>query len=137
MDGDAKRELAARKAAESADAASVYNAYSAANSEFVNGQASLQSQLRREQDVALSSLSGSLTRVGEMAKAIDVEVREQDALIEDIDKGVTEAQGKMDNAIARIQKILKTQSNCQLVTIIALVLIFIVVGIVAFYMLTK
>jgi t-SNARE complex subunit (syntaxin) len=55
----------------------------------------------------------------------------QEVILNDVDKGVDEAQGKMDQAIKGIEKLLKTKDRCQLVTIAVLVLIFVIVTAVA------
>ena len=42
-----------------------------------------------------------------------------------------EAQGKMDAAIKGVEKLLKTKDRCQLFTIGALVVVFVIVAIIA------
>lgn len=51
--------------------------------------------------------------------------------IDDIDKSTDTAQSKMDNALKSIEKLLKTKDRCQLCTIFALVVIFVIVTAVA------
>ena len=125
----------------------------------------------------LAPAGNSLDRLGDMARAIDTELKEQDVIIEDIvrrglreeeeeagvtrtparrvscvllrpiahvlrptrppptrrpqDRDVDVAQGKMDAAIKGVSKLLKTKDRCQLATIAALVVIFVIVAIVA------
>lgn len=126
LDGDRKREMLSRQAVEVSAAGQRANAYNQANSGFMGDQQQAQSQIRREQDVTLDKMSNSLDRLGDMARAIDSELAEQDVIIADIDRGVDEAQGKMDATIKGVQKLLKTKDRCQLATIGILVLIFVI-----------
>jgi len=136
LEADQRKELHARAAADTESAARSASSYTKANSAFVADQSQQQLQIRREQDVALGSLSSSLSRVNEMAVTISTELKEQDVILEDIDRSVDATQGKMDSAIKQIEKLLKTKDKCQLMTICILVLVFIVVAGVAFYILT-
>jgi len=47
------------------------------------------------------------------------------------DRDVDVAQGKMDAAIKGVAKLLKTKDRCQLATIAALVVIFVIVAVIA------
>jgi hypothetical protein len=126
IDTDRKREMLSRQTVEANVAAQRQNAYNMANRDFLSDQTQQQSQIRREQDQSLDKMSSSLDRLGDMARAIDTELAEQDVIINDIDRGVDEAQGKMDAAIKGVQKLLKTKDRCQLATIAILVIIFVV-----------
>jgi len=77
-----------------------------------------------------------LSRVNEMAVTISSELKEQEKILDDVETSMDVAQGKMDGAIAGIEKLLKTKDKCQLMTICTLVVVFMVVAIIAFYMLT-
>ena len=103
MEGDARKELHSRAAAEADGAAAGGSAYHRANADHLRDQSQAQQMLRREQDLALGSLSGSLSRVNEMAVTISSELKEQDKILEDVDTAMDTAQGKMDNAIKSIE----------------------------------
>jgi len=133
LEADQRKELHSRAAVEAESAAASSSSYAKANSEYMREQAQAQQQIRREQDETLGALSGSLVRVNEMAVTINSEIKEQDKLLDDIGEGMDEAQGKMDAAIKRVEKLLKTKDRCQLMTILILVVVFIIVGIIAFY----
>lgn len=135
VEGDARKELHSRAASEADSAARSGGAHAKANADYMREQAQAQQTLRREQDVALGSLSGSLSRVNEMAVTISTELEEQNKIIEDIDTSMDAAQSKMDGAIASVEKLLKTKDKCQLMTICSLIALFILVGFIAMYML--
>jgi hypothetical protein len=92
---------------------------------------------RAPQDLALGSLSGSLSRVNEMAVTISSELKEQEKILDDVETSMDAAQGKMDGAIAGIEKLLKTKDKCQLMTICSLTLVFIILACIAMYIITK
>jgi hypothetical protein len=103
MEGDARKELHSRAVAEADGAAAGGSAHHRANADHLRDQSQAQQMLRREQDLALGSLSGSLSRVNEMAVTISSELKEQDKILEDVDSAMDTAQGKMDSAIKSIE----------------------------------
>ena len=131
MESDQRKELHARQASDTANAAQKQNVYNQANSDFLRSEQQAQTQIRREQDQSLDKMSNSLDRLGQMARSIDVELAEQDKIITDIDKDIDVAQNKMDSAIKGVEKLLKTKDRCQLATIFTLTLIFVIVTIIA------
>jgi chromosome segregation ATPase len=143
LDSDQKAELHKRTASEvdslraggSSSSAASLNSYQRSNEDYMKDHAQQQLTMRREQDEALGSLSNSLSRVNEMAVTIKTELSEQDKILDDIDKDMDVAQGKMDQALGAIEKLLKTKDRCQLWTILILVVVFVIVAIVAFKML--
>jgi t-SNARE complex subunit (syntaxin) len=54
-----------------------------------------------------------------------------------VEEGIDSAQGKMDAAIKQVEKLLKTKDKCQLATIVGLTLTFVIVAIIAFYVVTS
>ena len=126
MESDARKELATRARSEADGAAKGQNSYNKANAEHLKDGGQVQQTIRREQDVVLDKMSSSLDTLKEMSQAIDAELKDQEKMVDDIDKNVDEAQGKMDGALKSIEKMLKTKDRCQLFTIFALVLIFVI-----------
>jgi len=155
MESDARKELSSRVARETDGAARAGNAYTKGNAEFLKGAGGEQQQIRREQDVVLDKMSSSLDTLKEMGQAIDAELKDQEkmcagararraaaaiptrsrrppfprappARIDDVDKNIDETQTKMDGALKSIEKMLKTKDRCQLCTIFALVVIFVI-----------
>ncbi len=131
LEGDQKRELTTRMAAERDSAARAGNAYTKANADYLKDQSQAQATIRREQDATLDKMSTGLDTLREMAVAIDSELKDQEKMIDDVDKSVDDAQGKMDQAIKGIEKLLKTKDRCQLATIFILVVIFVIVTAIA------
>lgn len=113
------------------------NAYNMANSDYLKDQSQQQATIRRDQDQTLDKMGNALDRLNEMAVTIDTELREQDKILEDIDNEIDVAQGKMDQAIKQVEKLLKTKDKCQLATIAGLVITFIIVAVIAFYVVTN
>lgn len=137
LDADSRRELHARATAEADAAARGAGSHARANADYLREQGQAQATLRREQDLALGSLSGSLSRVNEMAVTISSELKEQEKILGDVETSMDAAQGKMDGAIAGIEKLLKTKDKCQLMTICGLTLVFILLACIAMYIITK
>ena len=71
-----------------------------------------------------------------MAVTIDSELKEQDKILADIDSEMDTAQSKMDGAIKSVEKLLKTKDKCQLMVIAGLTLVFIIVAVIAIYVIT-
>jgi len=138
LEGDKRRLLQARSAADVATAASSRppSAYSAANSDYVRGHAQEQAQLRREQDAGLDRMGNSLDRLAEMADTIGNELKEQDKILTDVSEDIDKTQSKMDGAMRSIEKLLKTKSTCQLAVIAGLTLTFVIVAVIALYTIT-
>ncbi len=142
IESDKRKQLQARAAEDVAGARGgvsgppAPSSFNVANSEYVREHAQAQTLMRREQDASLDTMSSALDRIGEMATTIDNELREQDAILVDVDRDMDTAQGKMDSAIKGVEKLLKTKDKCQLATIVCLVVVFLIVAIVAFYQLT-
>lgn len=67
-----------------------------------------------------------MVNLGRIARTIGDEVKDQEKMLGDMEEGVSEAQGKMNANLAKIEKILKTKDKCQIGTIVALIVVFIV-----------
>jgi len=100
-------------------------------------QGQAQATIRRDQDQTLDKMGNTLDRLSEMAHTIDSELKEQDKILTDVEEGIDSAQGKMDAAIKQVEKLLKTKDKCQLATIVGLTLTFVIVAIIAFYVVTS
>lgn len=137
FEADQRKQLHERAVSDVESAARGANAYAKSNADFMTGQAQQQSLIKREQDVALGTLSTSLARVGQMATAINDELKSQDKIMDDIGQDMDKAQTKMDAAIQGVEKLLKTKNRSQMFTICILLVVFVILGIVAFYTLTS
>ncbi len=92
LEADQKRELTTRMQAERDSAARNANMYTKANSDYMKDQSQAQATIRREQDQTLDKMSTGLDTLREMAVAIDSELKDQEKIIDDVDKSVDEAQ---------------------------------------------
>lgn len=140
MEADARRELAAKSASATAAALADTpkpNAYTMANEEYMKSHKQQQQQMVRQQDEVLVKMSGSIDRVADMAATMHTELKDQEKILEDLDAEVSAAQSRLDSAIKGIEKLLKTKDKCQLITIAALTLTFVIVAIIALYMITS
>ena len=101
-------------------------AYAQGNAAHLAGAGQDQKLIMRQQDAVLSKMGEGLTTLKEMATAIDAELKEQEVIVDDIDRQTDAAQTKMDAAIKNIEQLLGTKNTCQLGTIFALVVIFVI-----------
>lgn len=136
LEADQRKEMYQRQEQIRQDAARQASAYTQANTDFMKSQQQQQTQVRREQDESLDKMGNTLDTLNQMAVTINNELEDQAKIIDDLDRGVDEAQGKMDSVIRHVEKLLQTKDRCQLMAIGGLTLLFIVVAIIAFYRLT-
>lgn len=154
IEADAKRELASRAeadvyggggaAAGAAGGAAARggvgtkppSAYTAANAAYLGEKRQEMAQIRREQDTTLDSMASGLDRLGEMARGMEDELKEQAGILEDVENEIDATQGKMDATIKHVEKLLQTKDKCTLITIASLTVAFVIVAIVAIYTLT-
>lgn len=113
------------------------NAYTAANSDFLKQQQQQQEMIKRQQDVSLDKMSSGLDRLAEMGTVIGDEVRAQGVMIEDNIREMDTVQNKMDSTIKHVEKLLGTKDRCQMCTMCALVVCFVITAIIAMYVLTS
>jgi hypothetical protein len=123
---DERKALARRVNAEVEDSSRSAGSYAQGNAAHLAGAAQDQKLLLRQQDQMVDKMGQGLTTLKEMASAINTELKEQEVIVDDIDKETDKAQSKMDTAIKSIEKLLGTSNNCQLCTIAILVVIFVV-----------
>eukprot|EP00924_Labyrinthula_sp_SR-Ha-C_P012533 snap_masked-scaffold_10-processed-gene-9.16-mRNA-1 protein AED:1.00 eAED:1.00 QI:0/0/0/0/1/1/2/0/261 len=82
-----------------------------------------QQLLEREQEETLGEISHSVNRLGEMAKAVNVEIDEQNFLLDELDEDVNNLQARLDFTLEQMDLLLGTNNRCE--TLIILLLIFI------------
>jgi hypothetical protein len=66
----------------------------------------------KQQDQTLDKMSAGLDTLHEIAQVMDSELKDQDKILEDIDAQTDAAQGKMDQAIAHIEKLIGKPGCC-------------------------
>ena len=131
LESDQRKELAGRMQSDRENAARANSAYTKGNASYLADQGQQQATIRREQDQSLDKLSGGLDMLKEMGTAIHDELQTQEKMAEDIEKKIDENQNKFDTVTAGIEKLTGTKDRCQLATIFALVVIFVIVTAIA------
>eukprot|EP00437_Effrenium_voratum_P019475 CAMPEP_0181445858 /NCGR_PEP_ID=MMETSP1110-20121109/25804_1 /TAXON_ID=174948 /ORGANISM="Symbiodinium sp., Strain CCMP421" /LENGTH=237 /DNA_ID=CAMNT_0023569915 /DNA_START=55 /DNA_END=765 /DNA_ORIENTATION=+ len=90
------------------------------NQAFLDRQRQQQTQLRAEQDQDLEMLSMSAQRLGNTAQIINVELKEQQKMLEELDEDIDREAEKLNFVMKRMGKLLKTSDSKQLCLIIGL-----------------
>jgi syntaxin 6 len=90
------------------------------NSDFIRNQRQQTHQIIDQQDVALTDLGASVDRLGDMGRTINEELREQNAMLDELDDDLDDAGNKMNFVMAKLAKLLKTKDGCLLWTIFIL-----------------
>eukprot|EP00434_Breviolum_minutum_P026455 symbB.v1.2.023389.t1/scaffold2138.1/size88104/1 len=103
------------------------------NQAFLDRQRQQQTQLRAQQDEDLEMLSLSAQRLGNTAQIINVELKEQQKMLEELDEDIDKEAEKLNFVMKRMGKLLKTSDSKQLCLIIGLsclvaVLLFLVIN---------
>lgn len=90
------------------------------NSELLRGREQQQQLLEAKQDVVLEDMSEALSRLGDVSHTIGKELKEQEELLNEIDDEVTMAQGNMDVAMKKLEKLLGTSDRGRMCLILVL-----------------
>ncbi|CAE7242200.1 Syntaxin-6 [Symbiodinium microadriaticum] len=90
------------------------------NQAFLDRQRQQQAQLMARQDEDLTELSLSAQRLGNTAQILNVELKEQQKLLEELDEDIDKEAEKLNFVMKRMGKLLKTSDSKQLCLIIGL-----------------
>ncbi|RYH30688.1 hypothetical protein EON65_04435 [archaeon] len=90
------------------------------NSKFIKGQKQQTVQMIKQQDDNLVILGSAVDRVGEMAKTINTEVKEQSIMLDGLDTDINDASSRLNTVQEALGKLLKTKDGCQIWTIVIL-----------------
>lgn len=123
QEADERQSLASASAA--ARDATPTTQYEKAHANVFQSQQQVRRQHEEHQDEHLEAIDNSLSRLGEMAKNIDDELTEQQAMLEDVEEDMDDAHNKMNANLAVIGKMLKTKDRCQIITIVILILVLV------------
>mmetsp|Transcript_1832 Transcript_1832/g.2134 ORF Transcript_1832/g.2134 Transcript_1832/m.2134 type:complete len:271 (+) Transcript_1832:161-973(+) len=102
---------------------SVRNQSAKINSNFVAHQQQQQELIIQEQDGHLDDLHQSASRLNVLAENIHDEIEDQNRMLDDLSSDLDETQGRMEHALQRMDKLLKSNNRCQTWTILSLILI--------------
>lgn len=125
MHEDMKR---AAQEAQSRDAlgANPMNAREVDNSKFVNHQRGMVHAQIERQDVDLEALGQGVDRLGQHARVINTELKEQSTMLEKLGDDMGDAKDRMNFVLDRLGKLLGTKDTCQIVSIVALAVILLI-----------
>jgi len=96
------------------------------NTHFVRGQMQETKEMIGQQDVQLDSLGQAVDRLGGMGRTINTELKEQNKMLNELDRDLDDAGEKMNFVMAKLSKLLKTKDGCQIWTIVILALVLVI-----------
>ena len=93
------------------------------NHSFIQDQRQQTQFAIREQDMALDELGLAVDKLHVIGRGVNEELKEQNRMLDDLDRDIDEAGGKMNYVQEALSKLLKTKDGCQIWTIVILFLI--------------
>jgi len=93
------------------------------NQDFLDNQSQDQTQIVRQQDNDLTLLSQSAQRLGETARTINTELRDQERMLQELDDDIDREAEKLNFVMKRMGRLMQTSDNKQLCLIIGLFLL--------------
>jgi hypothetical protein len=93
------------------------------NHSFIQDQRQQTQFAIREQDRALDELGNAVDKLHVIGRGVNEELKEQNRMLDDLDRDLDEAGGKMNFVQEALGKLLKTKDGCQIWTIVILFLI--------------
>jgi len=104
------------------------------NESFIRDQHQMQDQIMRDQDVELDKLGEVVGVIGQMGNSIYSELNTHNRILNDLDAGVDDTQGRLTSVMRRVNKLLESTSDrVQWCVIIVLILILVGLVIIVFY----
>ncbi|KAK8812466.1 hypothetical protein WA158_007700 [Blastocystis sp. Blastoise] len=128
IDSDRKKNILARK--EQSEQEKLFGGLDNNNDKYIKKSQDQQADMMIKQDQDLSMIGDDVDRLGQMASAIGDEINTHNTMLIDMNEEMDEATTKMGQARQQIGKLLKTNNNCELMTI----LILIAVAVVCFFL---
>jgi hypothetical protein len=96
------------------------------NSRFIKNQVAEQQYMLKEQDNALDSLSGAIDRLDSLGREVNIELKEQNLMLNELDDELDDAGNKMNLVQQKLAKLLNTKNRCTIWTVVILFIIFII-----------
>lgn len=110
------------------------NAIQSDNEAFMKDQHMVQDQIMRQQDEDLDKLGEVVGVIGQMGNSIYSELNTHSRILDDLDSGVEDTQGRLTSVMRRVNKLLESTSDrVQWCLILTLTLILIGLVIIVFY----
>lgn len=94
--------------------------------QYVRDQSQQQDQLEKKQDVLLDDMSSVLERLGALGGTINIELKEQEVILDEMDREMDDTDARMNIVMKKIQKLLATSGHGKLICIVVLFLILVV-----------
>ena len=133
LNNDNRKELMPAAAGASRFSSAAQQSGTREQDDYVSSAAQQQQQLIRQQDVVLEDMDAALARLGNISNDINAELVEQDAMLNELDTGMDEAQGNFNIALKKMDKLLKTSDRGRICCIIGLFFLAILLLILIFY----
>ena len=131
LEADERRAFAGQQGS---DLLGAKNSSQMENTRFIHDQQRQTQMTMREQDDMLEELDGAVDRTHNMAITIQDELKDQRNMLDSLESDLEETSDKMQFAMSKLQKLLKTKDSCQIWTIVALVIVLLVLVFLAIYM---
>lgn len=96
------------------------------NTAFIKDQRQQTKMMISQQDVQLDALGQAVDRLDNIGRSINVEIKDQNRKLDDLDRDMTDAEHKMNFIQAKLSKLLKTKDGCQIWTIVILAVVLVV-----------
>ena len=96
------------------------------NDRFINNQKQQTLEMINRQDESLDHLGQAVDRLGHISRSVNEELKEQNVMLDHLEKDMTVASSNMDQVQKMLGKLLKTKDGCQIWTIVILAIILIV-----------
>ena len=123
LEADERRAFAGQQGS---DLLGAKNSSQMENTRFIHDQQRQTQMTMREQDDMLEELDGAVDRTHNMAITIQDQLKDQRNMLDSLESDLEETSDKMQFAMSKLQKLLKTKDSCQIWTIVALVIVLLV-----------
>lgn len=101
--------------------------------DYVAGANNQQQALIKQQDVVLEDMDAALARLSNISSDINAELVEQDAMLNEMDSQMDEAQGNFGIVLKKMDKLLATSDRGRICCIIGLFALAVILLIIIFY----
>jgi len=123
LEADKRQVLLAKQGSRNQDPNS---AVARQNQGFLEQERQSQAQIIRKQDETLDQIASSAARLQQGAQSINLEIKEQQKMLEELDEDIVRETEKLNFVMKRIGRLLQTGDNKQICLIIALFILMIV-----------
>lgn len=103
------------------------------NDTFIKNNKLVQREMIDEQDENLGHLEKAVDTLGRQAVLIKEETAKQNIMLDDLQRGVDDADNKMSSINAALGKLLKTKDSCQIWSVVILSLILIILVLIVIF----